>query len=83
MWVEVPRIFPPNNSKNDKNFGVRIDRGPALNDDSNKIKVFLQINKEGKDPVLKEFIRKAKRGTRTNVAEAIVDTTKSSETKSG
>lgn len=39
------------------------------------------MNKESKDPGLQQIIRKSKRGTHTNIAEAIVDTTKSSEKK--
>ena len=72
------RIFPPNNSRNDATFGLRIDRGSPLIRDPNKIKVFLQVNKESRDPVLQEIVRKSKRGTH---AEAIIDTTKPNEKK--
>lgn len=56
-----------------------LTRGLALL--SAKIKVYLQVNKETKDPGLQDIIRKSKRGTHTNIAEAIIDTTKPSEKK--
>lgn len=78
---EGARIFPPNNSKNNAAFGLRIDRGSPLSHDPNKIKVYLQANKETKDPGLQDIIRKSKRGTHPNIAEATIDTTKPSEKK--
>ena len=75
------RIFPAKNSRNDAKFGLRIDRGPPLSHDPNKFKVYLQVNKENKAPGLQDIIRKSKRGTHTNIAEATIDTTKPSEKK--
>jgi hypothetical protein len=75
------RIFPSQTAKHDENHGFRIDRGVQVHGDPNKMKVILQINREAKDPALKDIMKKAKRGTHTKIAEAIIDTTKPEKEK--
>ena len=75
------RIFPSHTAKYDGKHGFRIDRGAQIHEDHNKMKVILQINREAKDPGLQDIMKKAKRGTHTKIAEAIIDTTKPAEEK--
>ena len=75
------RIFPSQAVKHDKKHGFRIDRGAQIHGDPNKMKVILQINREAKDPALQDIMKKAKRGTHTKIAEAIIDTTKPAKEK--
>jgi hypothetical protein len=67
------RIIPATNA------GIRIDMGPVITNDPTKIKVYLQIDKNPKESALKELLKRSKRGTHSNFAEAIIDTTKPPE----
>jgi hypothetical protein len=75
------RIWPARNAKNDEKFGLRIYRGQVIGSDPHKIKVYVQINHEAKDNALKEIVKGSSRGSHTNIAEAIIDTTKTEEEK--
>jgi hypothetical protein len=60
---------------------LRIDRGSTIHNLPNHMKVYLQVNKEGKEGPLKSFLKASGYGIHANVADAVIDTTKPSGEK--
>jgi hypothetical protein len=79
--AEGTRIWPAKSPRNDAESQLRIDRGSTIHNLPNHMKVYLQVNKEAKEGSLKSFLKASDRGTHANVAEAVIDTTKSSGEK--
>ena len=62
------RIAPPKSGDNDAKYQLRIDAGEVVD---GKKKIYLQVNSQAKNDVLKSF--RKKNGTHANLATSTVD----------
>ncbi|KAE8151529.1 hypothetical protein BDV25DRAFT_152518 [Aspergillus avenaceus] len=65
------RVYPAKNAKNDKRYGIRIDKGEAVHNKPNTIRLKLQINSNAESSTLRNL---AKSDPHRVVSNADVDT---------
>lgn len=52
------RVFPARNDKNDKNYGLRIDKGELVDGNPNIIRLKLQANSNAESSTIRDMARK-------------------------
>lgn len=52
------RVYPARDSKNDTKYGIRIDKGEAVHDQPNTLRLHLQINSNAESKTLRDLAKK-------------------------